>query len=76
MPSLNGARKGPENMIQFNKEIIYNLDSAISREWLETNGLGGFSWSTIIGRDTVAVMNFPRISIQASTQLRKELRNL
>jgi len=39
-------------MIQFNKEIINNLDTAASREWLETNGLGGFSSSTIIGLNT------------------------
>src|SRR6266702_2343607 len=42
----------PQNMIQFNREIINNLDAAISREWLETNGLGGFSSSTIIGLNT------------------------
>src|SRR3989441_3580245 len=39
-------------MIQFNQEIINSLDAAISREWLETNGLGGFSSSTIIGLNT------------------------
>ena len=39
-------------MIQFNKEIVSNLDAATSREWLETNGLGGFSSSTIIGLNT------------------------
>ena len=39
-------------MIQFNQEIIHNLDAATSREWLETNGLGGFSSSTIIGLNT------------------------
>ncbi|MEP6912166.1 MAG: glycogen debranching enzyme N-terminal domain-containing protein, partial [bacterium] len=39
-------------MIQFGKEIVSNLDSATSREWLETNGLGGFSSSTIIGLNT------------------------
>src|SRR6267378_5380638 len=43
---------GPQNMIQFNKEIVNNLDAATSREWLETNGLGGFSSSTIIGLNT------------------------
>src|SRR5438552_10320972 len=39
-------------MIQFNQEILNNLDAATSREWLETNGLGGFSSSTIIGLNT------------------------
>src|SRR5216684_8524960 len=36
-------------MIEFNQEICGNLDSALRREWLETNGLGGFSSSTITG---------------------------
>ena len=36
-------------MIQFSKEICGDLDQALRREWLETNGLGGFASSTIIG---------------------------
>jgi predicted glycogen debranching enzyme len=36
-------------MIQFTKETWSNLDAAVRREWLETNGLGGFASSTIIG---------------------------
>src|SRR5579864_2727943 len=36
-------------MIHFNKEICTDLESALSREWLETNGLGGFASSTIVG---------------------------
>ena len=39
-------------MIQFKKEICANLDAALSREWLETNGLGGFASSTIVGLNT------------------------
>src|SRR5258708_11805707 len=39
-------------MIQFKKDTCTNLDSALSREWLETNGLGGFASSTIIGLNT------------------------
>src|SRR3954452_12427314 len=39
-------------MIQFKKDICANLDAALSREWLETNGLGGFASSTIIGLNT------------------------
>jgi len=27
---------------------VWNLEEALSREWLETNGLGGFASSTII----------------------------
>src|SRR5689334_1569427 len=36
-------------MIQFKKSISGDLADALSREWLETNGLGGFASSTIIG---------------------------
>ncbi|HET9801745.1 MAG TPA: glycogen debranching enzyme N-terminal domain-containing protein, partial [Candidatus Acidoferrum sp.] len=36
-------------MIQFKKDVCGDLGSALSREWLETNGIGGFASSTIIG---------------------------
>ena len=39
-------------MIQFAKETCGDLDAALRREWLETNGLGGFASSTIIGLNT------------------------
>jgi len=39
-------------MIQFTKEICGDLEAALRREWLETNGLGGFASSTIIGLNT------------------------
>src|SRR5436190_19025496 len=38
--------------IRIERNICGDLDSAMSREWLETNGLGGFSSSTIIGVNT------------------------
>src|SRR5262245_11581499 len=41
-----------EDMIRFDQEICRNLDAAIEREWLETNGLGGFASSTIAGLNT------------------------
>jgi predicted glycogen debranching enzyme len=41
-----------ELMIQFNQETCGNLASASTREWLETNGLGSFSSSTITGLNT------------------------
>ena len=34
------------------KEICRDLDQATQREWLETNGIGGFACSTIIGLNT------------------------
>ena len=39
-------------MIQFERSICGDLDAALRREWLETNGLGGFASSTIIGLNT------------------------
>jgi predicted glycogen debranching enzyme len=39
-------------MIHFNQEILGDLGSSLSREWLETNGLGGFASSTIVGLNT------------------------
>jgi predicted glycogen debranching enzyme len=39
-------------MIRFTEEICGNLDAALRREWLETNGIGGFASSTINGCNT------------------------
>ena len=39
-------------MIQFKKDVCADLDAALRREWLETNGLGGFASSTIVGLNT------------------------
>jgi predicted glycogen debranching enzyme len=39
-------------LIQFDRETFGDLGAALSREWLETNGLGGFASSTIIGLNT------------------------
>ncbi len=39
-------------MIAFDKNVCGDLEAALQREWLETNGLGGFASSTIIGLNT------------------------
>src|ERR1700719_1129909 len=39
-------------MIQFKRKTCGDLEAALHREWLETNGLGGFASSTIIGLNT------------------------
>ncbi len=39
-------------MIRFGPDDCANLDSGLRREWLETNGLGGFASSTITGINT------------------------
>lgn len=39
-------------MIAFDKETCTDFETALSKEWLETNGLGGFASSTLIGCNT------------------------
>jgi len=39
-------------VITFDQRICRDLDAALDREWLETNGLGGFASSTIVGLNT------------------------
>jgi predicted glycogen debranching enzyme len=39
-------------MIEFDQESCRDLKVALTREWLETNGIGGFSSSTISGLNT------------------------
>src|SRR5216117_820423 len=36
-------------MLQLNKSTLQNFNEAIQHEWLETNGLGGWASSSIIG---------------------------
>ncbi len=39
-------------MIRFGRDTCSHLDAALHREWLETNGIGGFASSTIVGCNT------------------------
>jgi predicted glycogen debranching enzyme len=39
-------------VIEFGKGTCSNLQLALQREWLETNGIGGFASSTIVGLNT------------------------
>ncbi|MGH9966506.1 MAG: amylo-alpha-1,6-glucosidase [Pyrinomonadaceae bacterium] len=39
-------------MIELNQDSCRDLETAQTREWLETNGLGGFASSTIVGLNT------------------------
>src|SRR5690348_3174381 len=39
-------------MIEFDQESCRDLNVALTREWLETNGIGGFSSSTISSLNT------------------------
>ena len=38
--------------IEFGPDILHSPDESLSREWLETNGIGGFASSTIWGMNT------------------------
>ena len=39
-------------MITLDKNICNDFEAALSREWLETNGLGGFACGTVAGANT------------------------
>ena len=39
-------------MIKLDQESCRDLNVALTREWLETNGIGRFSSSTILGLNT------------------------
>ena len=39
-------------MIELDQESFRDFNTATSREWLETNGIGGFASSTVIGLNT------------------------
>lgn len=39
-------------MIKFDRDICNDFEAATSREWLETNGIGGFASGTISGANT------------------------
>jgi predicted glycogen debranching enzyme len=39
-------------MFALDRSACTNLDSALRREWLETNGIGGFACSTVAGANT------------------------
>ena len=38
--------------MRFERDVCTDLEAALQREWLETNGLGGFASSTIAGLNT------------------------
>ena len=38
--------------MEFTRESLQDVESSLQREWLETNGLGGFASSTIVGVNT------------------------
>src|ERR1700690_4271647 len=50
--TANGMLQKGAAMIHFNQELLGDLGSSLSREWLETNGQGGFASSTVLGLNT------------------------
>lgn len=67
--------------ILIGKEVCRDLDRAIHREWLETNGIGGFAGSTIIGLNTrryhglfVPALNPPLGRVVALSKFEETLR--
>src|SRR5438094_7546522 len=38
--------------LRLDRSVCGDLDAALQREWLETNGIGGFASSTIAGLNT------------------------
>src|SRR5688572_20920654 len=39
-------------MIRFDRTVCNDFDAAAGREWLETNGIGGFACGTVSGANT------------------------
>src|SRR6266849_9060312 len=40
------------SLMEFDRPLCASIADASSREWLETNGIGGFASSTILGLNT------------------------
>ena len=45
----SGMASTPDDLVQFGREITRDVNAAASREWLCTNGLGGFASGTVAG---------------------------
>jgi len=50
-PAGNSVSSFP-SVVDFGREICCDLPSAESREWLVTNGIGGYAFGTIAGHQT------------------------
>jgi predicted glycogen debranching enzyme len=46
------AQRTLQTVISFDKSVCTDLQAGLSREWLESNGLGGFACGTITGANT------------------------
>jgi len=51
-PGKKGASSAKASPVEFGREVCGSLDVAESREWLVTNGIGGFASGTVSGNLT------------------------
>ena len=49
---VSSARRNGQVMIFFDGSICSDFEKAVEKEWIETNGIGGYASSTIIGVNT------------------------
>src|SRR5436190_8340628 len=49
---VSAQGRSSEKMIELRQDIVTDLQAAISREWLETNGIGGYASGTVSGANT------------------------
>jgi predicted glycogen debranching enzyme len=49
---MRGLALARDCLIRFGSDVCHDLSRALSKEWLETNGNGGYASSTIIGLNT------------------------
>jgi hypothetical protein len=57
-PQTNRMNR-PDRLLEFDSFITADLAAASLREWLETNGIGGFASSTILGLKTALADSLP-----------------
>jgi predicted glycogen debranching enzyme len=50
--NLPDPRNSPYKMIQLNADTCQDFPASSAREWLETNGIGGYASSTVSGANT------------------------
>jgi predicted glycogen debranching enzyme len=78
---LQGVTEVDLPKIQVKRNVLSNVDEALRREWIVTNGLGGYSSSTVLGINTrkyhgllVAAFNPPVNRWVALTKLDEEIK--
>jgi len=50
--ALKESQQRTDDAIRFGRDVCGDFQAAVSKEWIETNGLGGYASSTIIGTNT------------------------